>query len=64
MADPYEPSTDLACAEIASGIGFLEGEVGLAEPEDVPTLVEWIDQLLGRLSACRDVAESLREDGA
>lgn len=63
MADPYEPSTDLACAAIASGITELENEVGLAEPGDVPSLVEWIDQLLGRLSACRDVAESLREDG-
>lgn len=52
-----EPSHELALAGIASEITVLENEVGLIEPEDAESTVEWIDTLMGRLAKCRQTAE-------
>lgn len=52
-----EPSHEIALASIASGITVLEAEVGLIEEEDAESTVEWIDQLIDRLKACRVDAE-------
>lgn len=52
-----EPSHEIALASIASGITVLENEVGLIEPEDAESTVEWIDQLIDRLAKCRVDAE-------
>ena len=51
-----EPSHEIALASIASGVTVLEAEVGLIEPEDAESTVDWIDQLVTRLQDCREQA--------